>query len=153
VSLARVVARLKHLRNSENGGAMVELAVILPVLILIAIGVMDYGRVYFTSVAVANAARAGAEWATLEPGRVNRSTETQNFAKQDGQEAGTITVTSSSFCECSGAAVLCSSSCGAYGQPRVFVQVTASKNVTMLLRYPGLPSTVTVSRTATFRAQ
>jgi len=153
VPYAQVVARLRNLKRSENGGAMVELAVVVPVLVLIAIGVMDYGRVYFTSVAVANAARAGAEWATLEPGRVGRTTEAQNFAKQDGAEAGTITVTATPFCECSGASVSCSSSCGAYGVPREYVQVTASKTVTMLLRYPGLPATVTVSRTATFRAQ
>jgi Flp pilus assembly protein TadG len=132
---------------------MIELAVILPVLILIAIGVMDYGRVYFTSVAVANAARAGAEWGAAEIGRTGQSANIQNFSKLDGAEAGAITVTSTSFCQCSGSNVACTSSCGGYGFPREFVQVTASKTVTMLLRYPGLPATVTVSRTATFRAQ
>ena len=145
--------RLRNLKRSETGGAMVELAVIVPVLVLIAIGVMDYARVYFTSVAVANAARAGAEWGAYEMGRVNRSTENQNFAKQDGAEAGVITVTSGSYCECSGAKVSCSTTCGAYGNPRVFVTDTASKTVTMLLRYPGLPATVTVRRAATFRVQ
>ena len=148
-----LLRRLGGLRRSEKGSAMVELAVVLPVLILIAIGVMDYGRVYFTSVAVANAARAGAEWGASEPGNQTQFTKMEDFAKLDGAEAAPITVTASRVCRCGGTTVLCSATCGGYGVPRVFIQVTASKVVTMLLNYPGLPPTVTVSRTATFRSQ
>ena len=67
---------LLRLRSSEHGGALAELAVVLPLLILIAIGVMDYGRVYFTAIAVANAARAGAEWGSTPNCRL--------FAEQRG---------------------------------------------------------------------
>lgn len=149
----RVFRRLSGLHRSERGGAMVELAVVLPVLILIAIGVMDYGRVYFTSVAVANAARAGAEWGAADIGHQTQFTNMENFARLDGAEAGTMTVTASRVCRCGATAVACSTSCGAYGPPRVYIQVVATKPVTMLLNYPGLPATVTVSRTATFRLQ
>ena len=132
---------------------MVELAVVLPVLILIAIGVMDYGRVYFTSVAVANAARAGAEWGAADVGHQTQFTNMENFAKLDGAEAAPLTVTASRVCRCGPSTVACSASCGAYGPPRVFISVTASKVVTMLLNWPGLAPTVTVSRTATIRLQ
>ena len=152
-----LVALFRGLRRSERGGAMVELAVILPLLILIAIGVMDYGRVYFTSVAVANAARAGAEWGAFgKAGSFQLDAEMQNFAKLDGAEAAPITVTSALACRCPGseATVSCNFECGSgYGAPKKFVQVTASKTVTLLLRYPGLPATVAISKTATFRAQ
>jgi Flp pilus assembly protein TadG len=150
----RAFQRLRLLRRSEYGGAMVELAVVLPVLILLAIGVMDYGRVFFTSIAVANAARAGAEFGAAVTGNQNDQTEIQNFAKLDGAEASPITVTSSTVCKCGGTVVTCSgSTCAGYGVPRVYIQVTASKNVALLLKYPGLSTTVTISRTATFRAQ
>lgn len=146
--------RLRRLHRSEHGGAMLELAVVLPVLILIAIGVMDYGRVYFTSIAVANAARAGAEYGVSSTGNQNDQTSIQNFAKLDGAEVGTMTVTSNTVCKCGATVVACSgTTCGGYGVPRVYVQVTASKDVALLLKYPGLPTTVTISRTATFRLQ
>ena len=152
--LAGALRRSSRLHRSEYGGAMVELAVVLPVLILIAIGVMDYGRVFFTSIAVANAARAGAEWGTAQTGNYANQTSIQNFAKYDGAEAGAITVTSSTTCKCGNATVTCAgSTCAGYGVPRVYVAVTATKKVGLILRYPGLPDTVTITRTATFRYQ
>ena len=39
---------------------MVELALVLPVLILITLGMVDYGRAYYFQVAITNAAREGA---------------------------------------------------------------------------------------------
>lgn len=156
MSVLRAFQRLARLRRSEEGGAMVELAVILPVLILISIGVMDYGRVYFTSIAVANAARAGAEWGARTPANSVDQANIQNFAMLDGAEAGTITVTSNTYCKCGGTTVTCAttSDCGGgYGKPAVYVEVTASKTVALLLKYPGLPASVNISRTATFREQ
>jgi Flp pilus assembly protein TadG len=151
---SRALRRLTRLHRSDHGGAMVELAVVLPVLILIAIGVMDYGRVFFTSIAVSNAARAGAEWGSAGIAYQTKNTEMQDFAKLDGVEAGTIVVTSSRTCRCGVTVVACTSVCGGgYGEPAVYIEVTASKAVTMLLKYPGQPATVNVSRTATFRLQ
>ena len=144
-------------RKQRTGGAIIELAVALPLLILICIGVMDFGRVYFTSVAVANAARAGAEWGITYPQSTPfQATNQQNFAKLDGAEAGAITVTSSTECKCGTTTVACSSTTdcgGGFGVPAIWVTVTASKTVSMLLSYPGLANSILITRTATFRAQ
>ena len=156
--MSRLLRRLGLFPRSERGGAMVELAVVLPVLILIAVGVMDYGRVYFTSIAVANAARAGAEWGAQGGGGAF-STNTagiQAFAQNDGSEVGTITIASSRVCRCGATVVTCStgSDCGGgYGPAAEFVEVTATKTVPLLLKYPGIPTSITVSRTAVFRAK
>ena len=142
--------------RSRRGGALVELAVAIPLLVFICIGVMDYGRVYFTSVAVTNAARAGAEWgSTPIAGYAFLTSKQESFAQLDGQEVGAITVTASTVCRCGTSTVACGAGtiCGGYGEPMVFVSVTASKTVALLLPYPGLQSPVTISRTATFRAQ
>ena len=148
-----VARQLKWFRRSSRGGAAVELAVITPLLVLLAIGVMDYGRVFFTSIAVANAARAGSEWGAFDNNRPLQLTDIQNFAMSDAQEFG-ITVNAARVCKCGDTVIgSCTSSCGAYGEARVFVVVTATKTVDMLLPYPGLPSTVLISQTATFRAQ
>jgi Flp pilus assembly protein TadG len=134
---------------------MVELAVVLPVLILLAIGVMDYGRVYFTSIAVANAARAGAEWGAQGTAFYTDDAKIQSFAQLDGAEAAPITITSNHVCKCGGTAVTCAgTTCsGGYGVPIVLVEVTASKTLALLIKYPGLPTTITITRTATFREQ
>lgn len=151
-----VQSRLRQLRHSEHGGAMVELAVVLPVLILISIGVMDYGRVYFTSIAVANAARAGAEYGAQNLGTYSdKHSDMQAFAQADGSEVGAITVTSARVCRCGSTVVTCSttSECGGgYGPAMLFIEVTASKTVPLLLNYPGLPSSVSISRKAVWRA-
>ena len=150
----RALRRLTRLRRSERGGAMVELAVVLPVLILLAIGVMDYGRVFFTSITVANAARAGAEWGAQNQANSVKTSDLENFAQLDGAEAGTLVVTSSRTCKCGATVVACSTaSCAGYGVPRVFIAVTVTKDVALLIKYPGLPTTVTIARTATFRLQ
>ena len=156
--MTRLKRRLSQFRQSERGGAMVELAVVLPVLILIAIGVMDYGRVYFTSIAVANAARAGAEWGAQGEGGAfaTKTAEIQAFAQNDGSEVGTITITSNRVCRCFSTVVTCSttSDCGGgYGGAAEFVEVTATKVVPLLLKYPGIPTSITVSRTAIWRAK
>jgi Flp pilus assembly protein TadG len=146
--------RLRKLRISQQGSAMIELAVALPLLVFIAVGVMDYGRVYFTSIAVANAARAAAEWGAQSLATASRTTDIQNFGILDGAEAAPVNVVASApIYKCGETVVSASATCVGYGPPRVFVEVTASKVVALLLKYPGLPTSVTISRKATFRAQ
>jgi Flp pilus assembly protein TadG len=142
-------------RPGRRGGALVELAVAIPFLVLVCVGVMDYGRVYFTAVAVANAARAGAEWGSIPIiGHAYENAAQESFAKLDGAEAGTMTVAASTSCKCGETTVTCGASlCAGYGEQKVYVTVTATKTVSLLLPYPGLPSSVTISRAATFRAQ
>ena len=53
--------------RAERGAALIEFAVALPFLLVITLGVIDVGRAYVTSVALANAAREGAMYASLHP--------------------------------------------------------------------------------------
>ncbi len=54
-------ARLTTLQPSRQGGAALEFAIVLPVLMTLALGVVDYGRIFATSITLRNAARIGAE--------------------------------------------------------------------------------------------
>ncbi len=47
---------------SEKGQSAIELAIVLPVLVLLLLVVSDFARVFFVSIAVNNAARAGAQY-------------------------------------------------------------------------------------------
>ena len=46
--------------RSERGAAAVEMALMLPVLILLIGGIVDFGRAYYTQIMLTNAAREGA---------------------------------------------------------------------------------------------
>lgn len=45
--------------TGERGAAMVEMAIVLPVLLLLVFGIIDFGRLYNTQVTLTHAAREG----------------------------------------------------------------------------------------------
>ena len=56
---------MKRIR-SEKGAALVEAAIIMPVIMLISVGIFEFGRAYQTSQVLTNASREGARLAVLE---------------------------------------------------------------------------------------
>jgi Flp pilus assembly protein TadG len=147
---------IRRCRVDENASAILETAVILPALVLLAIGVAEYGRVYFTAINVANAALAGAHAGAQNSGTAD-STFIRQVAQADAGDA-TLTISTTRLCRCPDAetTVSCSTTCtvpSGYGSPQFFVAVTAAKSLSLLMKYPGLPSTISVARTATVRVQ
>jgi Flp pilus assembly protein TadG len=53
------------MRAGERGQGVVEFALLVPILLLIAVGALDFGRAFFGYTVVANAAREGAICASL----------------------------------------------------------------------------------------
>jgi Flp pilus assembly protein TadG len=76
-----------RLRRLEAGQAVVEFALILPVLVLITMGILDLGRVFYTYEALANAAREGARYCALHPGEV-ANTQLQVTREVNGKVTG-----------------------------------------------------------------
>ena len=60
------VGRAKSVRTDE-GQSFVELALALPILLLILLGLADFGRAFYYTTIIANAARAGAAYLSLNP--------------------------------------------------------------------------------------
>jgi len=54
--------------RSERGANLVEMAVVIMLLLIIVAGIMDIGGMYISYVAVTNAAREGARYASHFPG-------------------------------------------------------------------------------------
>jgi Flp pilus assembly protein TadG len=61
-------------RSSERGAALLEVALTLPLLLLVAVGIFEFGRAYQTWQVLTNAAREGARIAVL-PGTDDASVE------------------------------------------------------------------------------
>jgi Flp pilus assembly protein TadG len=105
----------------------VEFALVLPILLLLVFGVIDFGRLYFTQITLTDAAREGARVLALEgaPGSGYSTAQADTDAQTRVQDAvtgvdGTVTVSTGTCAE---------------GQP---VTVTASTNFTFLTPLPGL---------------
>lgn len=66
-------------RRRERGAAAVELALLLPVFLLVIAGIVDFGRALFTQITLTNAAREGARAAvvsTMSPADIKLRAQT-----------------------------------------------------------------------------
>jgi Flp pilus assembly protein TadG len=91
-----VCARARRPRRSR-GQSLVELALILPILMLILLGAIDFGRVLFSWIAVHNAAREATAYAVTNPtdmaGITLRATQEANVQGQRGEGVMSVAVT------------------------------------------------------------
>lgn len=57
---------MRRLRNAD-GTAAIELGLILPLLLVVLVGIVDYGHIHFTRLTMTNAAREGARVGVTMP--------------------------------------------------------------------------------------
>ena len=150
---------MKNLK-SESGVSSIELAVILPLLVLMLLGTIDFGRVFYGSITVANAARAGVSYGSLDLDRSQQDVIIKGKVLDEAQALGLDSddVVVEWYCECANGSTVdpCNpsddSTCSE-GEPRVFVKVRAEWTFNTLFDYPGIPDAVTIRREAIMRAQ
>lgn len=122
----------------ERGAAAVEMALVLPVLILLVGGVIDFGRAFMTQTVLTNAAREGTRTAIV----VDDTTKIRDRAKSasDGipnKASITVSVTYKNGSKCGGPTPA----------DDVTVVATVPFTWTMLSIIPGLPASLTGSST------
>jgi Flp pilus assembly protein TadG len=127
---------LKRLRNSR-GQSLVELAVLTPVLLLLLLGGIDFGRVYFAHVSVTNAARNGADYAGRGPTSAADLDGIREAALWETNELLGTSDTNPSV----------ASQAGTDAQGAHYTDVTVSYQFSTLIPWPGLPSSINVERT------
>jgi Flp pilus assembly protein TadG len=83
---------MKHRRES-HGQSLVEAAIILPVLIILIMGIIDFGLLFNNTIMISNAAREGARQAALG-GNDDEVVQTiQNMTTTLDQTAMTVSIT------------------------------------------------------------
>lgn len=135
---------------------MVELALALPVLILLLLVAADFGRLFYVWIAVNNAARAGAQYGSQTVITAANSAGMILAATTDGANiTGLCTsgypcaatqctcITGTSVPVCSGSAYNC-----ANAPKATYVEVDVQAPFNTLVSYPGIPSSITVSAKA-----
>ena len=77
----------------ERGQSLVEFAVLLPILVLILMGVLDFGRVFYAYTTIANAAYQGAVCASMGSGACPAGAASTATAEVNGTLPGGVTTT------------------------------------------------------------
>lgn len=149
-------------RRSQAGVALVEFALVTPLLMMVLLGLVEIGRLTYFTIEVGNAAHAGAEYGSLSAANALNSTGITSAVRADGQNSiSSLTVSSNYVCGCwNGTAetpstpthAACLVTCTA-GRLTAYSQVTVTATMSPLFNYGalGLPSSWTVTRIATVR--
>jgi len=138
-------------RDLERGQSLMETALVVPFLGMILLGLVEVGRYAHYSIAVANSARAGAEYGSLSAANAANSAGMVSAATNDANVSPVPTATATTFCQCfnGGASTCATTDCSGTGDHiNYYVQVTVTGTYTGLFNYPGLPHTITISKTA-----
>lgn len=148
----QIAERLFQGIRKDDGAPLIELALLLPVLLLLLVGAVDYGRGYYAAIEVSSAAESGALYGTLNP---SDTAGMISMAKLDAADVSGLSATAAYGCECSdgsNASANCVATPACSSNVVKYVQVTASANYSPILPYPGIPSSISLSRTVRLRA-
>jgi Flp pilus assembly protein TadG len=88
---------MSRLKRDDRGAAMVEFAIVLPVLLLILLGIIEFGRAYNAQVSIQAAAREGARELALR-----HSSAQVVSATRDGAPSVTIDSIAQTPCPATG---------------------------------------------------
>jgi len=154
----------REILRSQSGQSLVELAFLTPILLLLLIGTIEMGRYTSLSILMGNAARAGAEYGAQNATTAGDSAGIQKAAMADLTDISGFkaqpTVASTFVCGCdNGGSIIpspetnaaCKTSCNVSSHLVTSVQVTVTGTFSSMFNYPGIPTPLTITSTATER--
>ncbi len=130
-------------QQNERGAAAVEFALLLPVLLMILFGIIEFGMIMYGREVVTNASREGARAGIVQvspkPTSGDITTIATNYLTGTGVNPSDVTITVT----------------GAGGASPAMLTVTATYNYPWLIRYIpnvlGLPSPLPIAMSTTMR--
>src|SRR5947209_2129161 len=124
-------------RQPRRAAAAVELALLLPFLAFIFVAGVDYARIFYYYLGVTNCARSGALYGSANDTNSTDSAGIQSAAKAEAPDLS--------------AQLTVSSTTGSDSAGNPFVAVTVSYPFKTIAKFPGIPSSATISRTVQMR--
>jgi Flp pilus assembly protein TadG len=143
--------------RGDGGQALLETALTLPMLALMLLGAFEFSRVAYSAIEVTNAARAAAQYGAMNGGGFLDTSGMLTAANADAGNLNNGVSWASGYptvsCSCSGTGT---ASCPSGKTPSgcvtsqllVTVNVKFQYQMTPLFKVPGLPSSYTVTGTA-----
>lgn len=142
----------KMFRFDESGQALIETALVVPVLAVILLGAAEFARLAYAAIEVSNAAKAAVQYGAQNVATATDTTGMQTAAQTDAANLTTLTTTiaaPSCACVTNGVAVpdvctdqLCGTAGGYLAQT---LKVTTSTSFDPLIHVPGLPTSFTLN--------
>jgi len=133
--------------------ALVEFALVTPLLLLALAGVLNYAVALRTASCLTDAARIGAWYGSRSPANATNIAGMKAAALAAAPGVAGMTAAAVESCKCSnGTAVSCSGSC-AIGNMLIYVQVTTQATSPTVFNYSGLSFNGAISARASMRAQ
>lgn len=142
--------------GNKVGVAIIEFTIMLPLLVLMLIPMVDFGRLAYFAIEVSSAARAGVQYGAQSTTTAANTALIRQAAQQDATDLPvTLTVipTYPYNCQCSDGSTpaACTASACSGSSLIQYVKVNTSATVTTLLPYPGLPASFSLSGQAIMR--
>jgi Flp pilus assembly protein TadG len=153
--LTRLVGAAQRLLRAAGGASAVELGLVATPLVVLVIGVADFGIAVYQKMEVQLAAQAGAEYA----GRHAWDVTAIKTAVTSATSLSSISASPppSQSCGCpSGTSITaasCGTNCASGQQAGVYGYVSATAQYSMMFPYPGVANPMTLSAKATVRLQ
>lgn len=152
----RPVARLL---GDRSGVMAVELALLLPVILVMMMGAYEFSSAISNQMAIQNATRASTQYALTKPPIQGDLQEVVEAAKQampsdwtDAQNAHAAQISASLTCECSlTGQVACTAQCTTGEEKLTYLNVSITKVHDFLFDFPGLIPSVDLADTAVVR--
>ena len=133
-----------------------ELAVVVPLLLVTFVGMVDFGRAAFEAIEVENAAHAGAFYGSRSKVFAADKDGIREAALADlgdAVDSDLFEVDSERYCECDdGTAIDCDDKCSGV-LPPMYVRVRVDKQFETFLDYPGITSTIDIGREVYLRVR
>ncbi len=148
-------APLRKFWSSTSGAVSAEVVVVIAVVGMLGIGSMEFGRLALEKLSATSAARAGAQYGTLDLATASDTTGIVQAARDDaGDIGGALDVNARQYCFCpSQGEVVCTASCSDGSFSMMYVEVTVGKTYDLLMAYPGVPSPFPVESTVRMRVR
>jgi Flp pilus assembly protein TadG len=150
--MKRVIALLR----SDDGASMLELSLMAPILVLLAIGLIEISRFAYYSIQVGGAARAGVQYGAQNLVSATDTSGMVAAATADAENVPGFAATASVSCTCADA-----SPCNPTDVPAdcasshriVYVSLDATGSMQSLLQLPLVPTSYSIDRTVTMRVE
>lgn len=136
--------------RNEKGSSVLELALLIPLLVVLLMGVTELSRMFSAAMGVSQAARAGAAYG-MQHGLASADLKAiENATLLSGREVPGLMATVTRVCLCSNGSEI---PCGGEACPgkRGYIRVATEAEFRTSGRYPGIPDRIRLTGQAVLR--
>ncbi|MFQ6017099.1 MAG: TadE/TadG family type IV pilus assembly protein [Kiloniellaceae bacterium] len=133
----------------------IEFGFAITMLVVLALGTFDFGRLGLRKITVSNAARAGAEYGTQDFGTATDVNGIIQAARNDADDNNnSLNIAARQYCSCpTDGEIACTAMCSDGTFNLMYVEVSVQDQVDLVFPYPGVTSPRAIVSTSKMRVR